>query len=152
LPFTSPSQYRPTSNMLSTSEPTPEFLAHLTSMDSSASEADPQDSQSMQLSELLVKPASSAADSGTFTCTYYGCTQRFETLQKLQKHKREGHQNANPASMGASGASQVRAHQPLRTPGFRKGWAGEMGYEPAQRGVSSSHLNEYSLISFAKNM
>lgn len=104
LPFTSASQYRPTSNMPSASEPTPEFPAHLTSMDSSASEADHQGSQqsSMQSSEHLTKPASSAADSGTYTCTYHGCTQRFETPQKLQKHKREGHRNANPASIGAS--------------------------------------------------
>jgi hypothetical protein len=99
LPFNSPSQYRPTSNMPSASESTPDFPAHLTSMESSASEADPQGSQS---SEHLSKPASSAADSGTYTCTYHGCTQRFETPQKLQKHKREGHRNANPASIGAN--------------------------------------------------
>lgn len=102
LPYTSTSQYRSTSNMPSASEPTPEFPAHLTSMESSASEAEPQNSQN-SASELLQKPASSAADSGTYTCTYHGCTLRFETPQKLQKHKREGHRNANTATnMGSS--------------------------------------------------
>ncbi|CAI0650361.1 unnamed protein product [Colletotrichum noveboracense] len=39
----------------------------------------------------LVKPAGAAADGGTYTCTYHGCTLRFETPALLQKHKREGH-------------------------------------------------------------
>ncbi|KAK2035915.1 hypothetical protein LZ31DRAFT_561512 [Colletotrichum somersetense] len=39
----------------------------------------------------LSKPAGAAADGGTYTCTYHGCTMRFETPSLLQKHKREGH-------------------------------------------------------------
>lgn len=39
----------------------------------------------------LVKPAGATADGGTYTCTYHGCTLRFETPALLQKHKREGH-------------------------------------------------------------
>jgi uncharacterized Zn-finger protein len=39
-------------------------------------------------------PAGTAADSGTYTCTYHGCTLRFETPALLQKHKREGHRQA----------------------------------------------------------
>ncbi|KAH7311775.1 26S proteasome regulatory subunit-like protein [Stachybotrys elegans] len=38
-----------------------------------------------------MRPAGIAADGGTYTCTYHGCTQRFETPALLQKHKREGH-------------------------------------------------------------
>ncbi|KIH95015.1 c2h2 transcription factor [Sporothrix brasiliensis 5110] len=34
-------------------------------------------------------------DGGTYTCTYHGCTRRFETPALLQKHKREGHRQAN---------------------------------------------------------
>ncbi|KAI1858692.1 uncharacterized protein JN550_012524 [Neoarthrinium moseri] len=41
------------------------------------------------------RPARTNADGGTYTCTYHGCTQRFETPQLLQKHKREGHRQAN---------------------------------------------------------
>ncbi|KAJ0164471.1 Transcriptional regulator RPN4 [Colletotrichum tanaceti] len=37
------------------------------------------------------KPAGTTADGGTYTCTYHGCTMRFETPALLQKHKREGH-------------------------------------------------------------
>jgi hypothetical protein len=101
LPYSATSQYRsvPTS-MQPPPDPTPDFPAHLTSMESSASEAEPQNSQNS--TEPLQKPASSAADTGTYTCTYHGCTQRFETPQKLQKHKREGHRNANPTPVGSS--------------------------------------------------
>ncbi|KAF2266692.1 hypothetical protein CC78DRAFT_542319 [Lojkania enalia] len=99
LPFAT-SQYRSASNnMPSASDQNPEFPAHLTSMESSASEAGPDTGS--QSSELLQKPASSTADTGTYSCTYHGCTQRFETPQKLQKHKREGHRNANAASVGS---------------------------------------------------
>jgi hypothetical protein len=100
LPYAT-SQYRsvPTS-MQPPPDPTPDFPAHLTSMESSASEAEPQNSQNS--TEQLQKPAGSSADTGTYTCTYHGCTLRFETPQKLQKHKREGHRNANPPAVGSS--------------------------------------------------
>lgn len=90
------SQYRSTP-MTSAVEQTPEFPTHphLTSMESSASEADPPNGSQSSVEQFLRKPVSSAADSGTYSCTYHGCAQRFETPQKLQKHKREGHRNAN---------------------------------------------------------
>jgi hypothetical protein len=74
-------------------EETPEFPAHLTSMDSSASEAPISSQNSNHYIESSAKPAPSAADSGTYTCTYHGCNLRFESPQKLQKHKRDGHRN-----------------------------------------------------------
>ncbi|KAJ4361291.1 hypothetical protein N0V95_001993 [Ascochyta clinopodiicola] len=90
------SQYRSTP-MNQAVEQTPEFPTHphLTSMESSASEADPPNGSQSSVEQFLRKPVSSAADSGTYSCTYHGCSQRFETPQKLQKHKREGHRNAN---------------------------------------------------------
>ncbi|KAF1926052.1 uncharacterized protein M421DRAFT_102683 [Didymella exigua CBS 183.55] len=96
MPMGATSQYRSTP-MTSAVEQTPEFPAHphLTSMESSASEAEPPNGSQSSVEQFLRKPASSAADSGTYSCTYHGCTQRFETPQKLQKHKREGHRNAN---------------------------------------------------------
>ncbi|KAK4171123.1 hypothetical protein QBC36DRAFT_200001, partial [Triangularia setosa] len=36
-----------------------------------------------------------SADDGTYTCTYHGCTMRFEIPTLLQKHKREGHRQAH---------------------------------------------------------
>lgn len=41
------------------------------------------------------RPERVGADGGTYTCTYHGCTQRFETPALLQKHKREGHRQAH---------------------------------------------------------
>lgn len=90
--FAPTSQYRSATSMPSASDSNPEFPAHLTSMESSASEAGFEPGS--QSSDRLVKPADSSADSGTYTCTYHGCTQRFETPQKLQKHKREGHRSS----------------------------------------------------------
>ncbi|ORY64269.1 uncharacterized protein BCR38DRAFT_210777 [Pseudomassariella vexata] len=44
------------------------------------------------------RPMRTNADSGTYTCTYHGCTLRFDTPSMLQKHKREGHRQANALS------------------------------------------------------
>ncbi|KAH6603399.1 26s proteasome regulatory subunit [Trichoderma cornu-damae] len=41
------------------------------------------------------RPAGANADGGTYTCTYHGCTLRFETPSLLQKHKREGHRQSH---------------------------------------------------------
>lgn len=41
------------------------------------------------------RPSTTSADSGTYTCTYHGCTLRFDTPGLLQKHKREGHRQAH---------------------------------------------------------
>jgi hypothetical protein len=110
LPLSSTSQYRSAPNNLSsTVDQTPEFPAHLTSMESSASEAEPSNSQSSD--RFLHKPTSSAAESGTYSCTYHGCSQRFETPQKLQKHKREGHRNANLGTTMTSAAILERNSQ-----------------------------------------
>lgn len=75
-----PQAHRPTRNV-------PEdFPATLQSMESSSSEyADTSD---------VKKPVNTSADTGTYTCTYHGCTLRFETPAKLQRHKREGHRNS----------------------------------------------------------
>jgi len=113
LPFSS-QNYRAAPSTMAASlkqEDTPDFPAQLTSMDSSASEAPPS-SNTTNDSHKTSKPASSLADSGTYTCTYHGCSLRFETPQKLQKHKREGHRN--PSTSAASS-------QPPPSPGLGSG-------------------------------
>ena len=76
---------------------TEQFTPALSSMDSSNSDYATE-------TEPLKKPAGAAADTGTYTCTYHGCTLRFETPAKLQRHKREGHRNsASLASGGEEG-------------------------------------------------
>jgi 26S proteasome regulatory subunit N4 len=90
-------QRRQTSNMSTLNDRTPEFPSTLTSMESSSSEYAPEDAD-------IKKPAGTSADGGTYTCTYHGCTLRFETPIKLQKHKREGHRQSAPL-IGGVGAS-----------------------------------------------
>lgn len=108
LPF-STQNYRATSTMPVTKhEETPDFPAHLTSMDSSASEA-PSTNANAAITADAQRPATTLtlADTGTYTCTYHGCSLRFETPQKLQRHKRDGHR-------------QVAAQQ-QHTPGLGSG-------------------------------
>lgn len=47
-----------------------------------------------------IRPSTTNADSGTYTCTYHGCTHRFETPSLLQKHKREGHRQTQGLIVG----------------------------------------------------
>jgi len=80
-------------------ESNPEFPAHLTSMESSASEAPPSSGGSTAITYNSPKPASNS-DSGTYSCTYHGCTQRFATPRELQKHKRDVHRNNSNVTPG----------------------------------------------------
>jgi hypothetical protein len=69
------------------SRPSHDLPARLPSTESTSG-----DSATRQTS--LQKPGGSGAEGGTYTCTYHGCTLRFETPALLQKHKREGHRQA----------------------------------------------------------
>lgn len=89
-PFVPQSRRQP-SNLSNVSE---DFTPTLTSMESSSSEYAPEASE-------VKKPAGASADTGTYTCTYHGCTLRFDTPAKLQRHKREGHRSS--ASVGDEG-------------------------------------------------
>jgi 26S proteasome regulatory subunit N4 len=75
---------------------TEQFTPALTSMESSNSDYTVE-------GEPLKKPAGATADTGTYTCTYHGCTLRFETPAKLQRHKREGHRNSASLAAGGGG-------------------------------------------------
>ena len=57
-------------------------------MDSSASEA-PASSAASSARILSPPKPNTGADTGTYSCTYHSCAQRFPTPQKLQKHKRD---------------------------------------------------------------
>lgn len=91
-----PQQRRHPSNVSNLTDRAPDFPSSLSSMESSNSEYAPENSD-------LQKPAGSSADGGTYTCTYHGCTLRFETPAKLQKHKREGHRQSAPLVGSTSG-------------------------------------------------
>jgi hypothetical protein len=66
-----------------------DFPASLPTMESTASDATPAQTE-------MQRPDDTSSDSGTYTCTYHGCTLRFETPSKLQKHKREAHRQTMP--------------------------------------------------------
>jgi len=99
-PFVPQSRRQP-SNLSSVSE---DFPATLTSMESSSSEYAPESSENR-------RPTSTSADTGTYTCTYHGCTLRFDTPAKLQRHKREGHRNSAAAIASGDGNGMTSAAQ-----------------------------------------
>lgn len=89
---------------------TPEFRPQLSSMESSNSErtitegnsspSRPMRRTAAQPTEAVRRPDDTSSDLGTYSCTYHGCTLRFETPAKLQKHKRESHRQTTPGSHG----------------------------------------------------
>jgi len=99
-PFVPQSRRQP-SNLSSVSE---DFPATMTSMESSSSEYAPESSENK-------KPTATSADTGTYTCTYHGCTLRFDTPAKLQRHKREGHRNSAAAIASGDGSGMTSAAQ-----------------------------------------
>ncbi|KAL2352695.1 hypothetical protein BJ546DRAFT_1028195 [Cryomyces antarcticus] len=100
-------QYRSATSAPLKREQTPEFPAHLTSMESSVSDAGaaPSSSQGSSNDTAFQRPVGTSADTGTYTCTYHGCTLRFESPAKLQKHKREGHRQPARESVGRTSVS-----------------------------------------------
>jgi len=97
-------------NGMAAHEDSPEFPAHLTSMESSMSEA-PTSSQNSAIQHDVPqqKPGSSLADTGTYSCTYHGCSHRFATPQKLQKHKREAHRSVGTSTTPGVGSGMTSA-------------------------------------------
>lgn len=81
---------------------TPEFPASLPSLESTGSEGfvgtemSPPQVPQPKIRGSIPRPQNTSSDSGTYTCTYHGCTLRFESPAKLQKHKREAHRQTTP--------------------------------------------------------
>ncbi|KAK5951803.1 hypothetical protein OHC33_007095 [Knufia fluminis] len=87
---------------------TPDFPAHMLSMESTNEEGPsmPSSQESMHRQPpRLERPANVTSDAGTYSCTYHGCPERFESPAKLQKHKREGHrQHESAGPVGTTSA------------------------------------------------
>ncbi|MCJ1466972.1 hypothetical protein MMC07_005594 [Pseudocyphellaria aurata] len=102
-PFISNSR-RQSSSLRSASDP--EFPPQLSSMESTKSEnsqpdpvrftADADATTHSPSSPGLQRPADTMAASGSYTCTAAGCSQRFDTAPKLQKHRRDAHGPTSP--------------------------------------------------------
>lgn len=79
-----------------------------------ANEAEEEDEDDIDESQggEVHRPVHTMADTGTYTCTYHGCQERFTSPTLLQKHKREDHRSTAPgtlvgsASPGLGGRSQ----------------------------------------------
>jgi hypothetical protein len=102
-PFVQQQQNHPQQQQNNLLHHTPEFPASLPRLESTGSEAIQNDMTSPQsnmtilpLKQEITRPDNTATDGGTYTCTYHGCTLRFETPAKLQKHKREAHRQTTP--------------------------------------------------------
>ena len=97
------------SNMTAVSSRDPEFPAPLVSMDSTRSDTTSrsQSGRNDSVSDLQQRPSHTTADTGTYTCTCNGCSMRFATAHKLQKHRRESHRQSTPhsASTTANGGN-----------------------------------------------
>jgi Zinc finger, C2H2 type len=102
-PFISNRRRQP-SSLQTESDQLPEFPAHMVSMETTVEEGPSEPSSSQQSSHQpqhshpIQRPDDTSSDSGTYTCTYHGCTLRFETPARLQKHKREAHRQTSPTS------------------------------------------------------
>ncbi|KAJ6256274.1 DNA-directed RNA polymerase I subunit rpa1 [Drechslerella dactyloides] len=55
----------------------------------------------------IARPLDTSANTGTYTCTYSGCGQRFTTSTKLQKHRREAHRKSVPSGNSVSTAAAI---------------------------------------------
>jgi hypothetical protein len=85
----------PASNSLI--HPMPEFPVSVPSMESSTAS---------ETREPIHRPSDTSSDSGTYTCTYHGCSLRFETPAKLQKHKREAHRQTMAGQLASRSPSE----------------------------------------------
>ena len=102
FPYTS-NRRRQQSGSHQGNEELPDFPAHMVSMETTVEEGPSELSSSQQTSipqplEATQRPDDTSSDSGTYTCTYHGCTLRFDSPARLQKHKREGHRHTSPSS------------------------------------------------------
>lgn len=116
----------------------PEFPAPLPSMDSTKSEGSQPETVRFMTSDTdtttvspsspsLQRPVDTKAASGPYSCTVAGCSQRFDTGSKLQKHQKETHRQVSPqptpatptpsasslasAPASAAGAASIRNSQ-----------------------------------------
>ncbi|KAL1963870.1 hypothetical protein VTN77DRAFT_7676 [Rasamsonia byssochlamydoides] len=85
-----------------------QFSVSLPTMESTTGTTAPSVAAQVQhtQNEAARRPDDTSSDTGTYTCTYHGCTLRFETPAKLQKHKREAHRQTTMAGHLAGRDSQ----------------------------------------------
>lgn len=115
-PFISNSR-RQSSSVQSSSD-SPVFPAQLSSMESTRSENGPPEMIGFTADTELPtpsppsppqRPTDTLAGSGSYACTSPGCSQRFDTSTKLQKHRREAHRATSPLPNPSTPTTSSRA-------------------------------------------
>jgi len=135
-PYQAPTFAAPKVNLPDTN---PTFPATLTSMESSVSDNVPPLSSQESFSTPAAppkRPDDTRANTGTYTCTYHGCTQRFGSFAELTKHKRESHravsqqlrESASPGGEEDASASPSASARSSTSP------------EPTSEGMTSAAL------------
>ncbi|KAJ5904497.1 hypothetical protein N7504_006880 [Penicillium tannophilum] len=75
----------------------PKLISTLPQVDSNGSDLHSSAEMTPQAhAKPISRPNNTNSDAGTYTCTYHGCTLRFESPAKLQRHKREAHRQTSP--------------------------------------------------------
>ncbi|KAJ6109149.1 hypothetical protein N7486_001383 [Penicillium sp. IBT 16267x] len=75
----------------------PKLISTLPQVDSNGSDLHSSADMTPQAhAQPISRPTNTNSDAGTYTCTYHGCTLRFESPAKLQRHKREAHRQTSP--------------------------------------------------------
>ncbi|CAK3763974.1 Zinc finger rsv2 [Lecanosticta acicola] len=113
------SNYQNAAKMNEFAEQTPAFPASIPSMETSHSDAGvpPSSQDSSGQTSMPQRPDDTRANTGTYTCTYHGCSQRFESHGSLQKHKRDYHRSQqqikdNASTSGTGSASPRSTESP----------------------------------------
>ncbi|KAL9084682.1 MAG: hypothetical protein Q9159_005112 [Coniocarpon cinnabarinum] len=108
-------QYGPVNGDYASSYSVP---AHLTSMETTKSDESELIEESSEGSVERPSPSDTLANGGRYTCPYSdqhgSCGARFETGSELNKHKREFHRQAGPASTDAKRATGMTQTGPHR--------------------------------------
>lgn len=81
---------------------------------SSSEDGPPASLQKTTPSSTTLQPIETRANTGTYTCTYYGCTERFDSPINLQKHKRDLHGNTASADDLAPRSPQTAPYKCFR--------------------------------------
>lgn len=94
---------------------TPDFPAHMLSMESTNEEGPSMPSSQQSLASHQSLPRSEvtrpdvSSSSGTYSCTYHGCPRRFVSPAELQKHKKEDHRQNESSSATTSPVKNSQA-------------------------------------------
>ncbi|EME46088.1 hypothetical protein DOTSEDRAFT_70172 [Dothistroma septosporum NZE10] len=115
-PFQANYQAAVAAQMNQFSDQTPNFPASIPSMETSISDAGlPMSSQETNdngPTSVPQRPNDTRANTGTYTCTYHGCTQRFNSHNDLQKHKREYHRSQQQIKADSTSPSATESMSP----------------------------------------